>query len=163
MFEEPIRRITINNDIANWLKEALREGNKSTLQLQKNRLNSLNKQHDKVNARLSRLYDVKFDGEIAEDLFQAKESEYRTQLIEIKSQIDSANTINPNFYEDGCKILELSKRLYCLYVKANYEEKGRILKFVALNFILDDLTLYPTYRKPFDLIAVRTKTQEWGG
>lgn len=163
MFEEPIRRITINNDIANWLKEALREGNKSTLQLQKNRLNSLNKQHDKVNARLSRLYDVKFDGEIAEDLFQAKESEYRTQLIEIESQIDSTNTINPNFYEDGCKILELSKRLYCLYVKANYEEKGRILKFVALNFILDDLTLYPTYRKPFDLIAVRTKTQEWGG
>ena len=61
--------------------------------------------------------------------------------------------INPNFYEDDCKTLELSKRLYPLYIRANYEEKAKILAFVTSNHILLDSTLCPIYRKPFGIIA----------
>ena len=153
MFEDPIKRITLTDDIANWLKDALKENSKSTLRLQENRLDSLKNQYEKIDSRLSRLYDSKFDGEINEDIFKAKESEYRTQLIEVRSQIDTAKRINPNFYEDGCRTLELSKRLYPLYLRVNYEEKAKILAFVASNYILLDLSLCPTYRKPFDIVA----------
>jgi len=59
----------------------------------------------------------------------------------------------PYLYEDGCKTLELSKRIYPLYVRANYEEKAKIPAFVASSCILLDSTLCPTYRKPFDIIA----------
>ena len=161
MFEEPIRRITLTEDIVDWLKEALKESSKSILALQENRLNSLKSQYEKVDQRLSRLYDSKFDGEINEDVFKVKEEEYKNQLIEIKSQIDSSKAINPNFYEDGCKTLELSKCLYSLYVKANYEEKAKILRFVASNYALNNATLYPTYRKPFDIIAKGLSRSAW--
>ncbi|KPL00539.1 MAG: hypothetical protein AMJ91_04300 [candidate division Zixibacteria bacterium SM23_73_3] len=80
-------------------------------------------------------------------------NEHKTQAIEIKSEIDETRKINPNFYEEGCKTLELSKRLYPLYVRANYEEKAKILSFIASNYALLDSILCPTYRKPFDIIA----------
>ena len=153
LFEEPVKRITLRNDMVSWLKEALKESSKDTLKSQENRLNSLQKSYDKVNERLSRLYDAKFDKEINEDVFKSKESEYKCQLFEIKSQIDNAKAINPNFYEDGCKIFELSNRLYSLYVKADYQEKGKILRLVASNYILNDLSICSIYKKPFDLIA----------
>lgn len=59
---------------------------------------------------MNKLYDMRIDGEINEDIFKAKEEEYKSQLIDIKSQIGSAKGINPNFYEDGCKTLELHSK-----------------------------------------------------
>jgi site-specific DNA recombinase len=153
MFEEPIRRITLSDDIADWLKDALKENSRNILKLKENRSSGLKTQYDKVNSRLSRLYDSRFDGEIDKDVFSAKETEYKTQLIGLKAQIDSSDGINPNFYEDGCKTLELAKRLYPLYVRASNEEKAKILALVASNYTLLDSTLYPAYRKPFDILA----------
>ncbi|GAX60916.1 site-specific recombinase, DNA invertase Pin homolog [Candidatus Scalindua japonica] len=161
MFVEPIQRITLNNDIVEWLKEGLRERSKNNLKLQENRYNSLLSQHDKTNKRLSRLYDAKFDGELDEGVFKAKEEEYKSQLIEIKSQIDNVQSINPNFYESGNKTLELFNKLYFQYVRANYEEKATILKFVASNYVLNDVSLYAVYRKPFDIIAEGVSCPTW--
>ena len=161
MFEAPVKAVTLDKAVAEWLKEGLREARKDTLKLQDNRLNSLQKQQDKVNSRLSKLYDSKFDGELSEDVFKAKENEYKGQLIELKAQIDSAKAVNPNFYADGCKTLELSNRLYPLFLKANYQERAKIARLVASNYSLIDATLYPTYRKPFSFFTKRASRSNW--
>ena len=36
---------------------------------------------------------------------------------------------------------------------SDYAEKRRVLEIVFLNFVLDDVTLVPTTRKPFDMLA----------
>ena len=62
------------------------------------RLRALQIQHDKAKIRLSNLYDLKVDKTIDEEVFKEKETEYKNQIIEIKSQIDDAQKINPT----GC-------------------------------------------------------------
>lgn len=161
MLEGPIKAVTLDKKMAEWLKEALKESKKDILRLQEKRSSSLKNQQDKINNRLSKLYDMKIDSEISDDIFKAKENEYQGQLIEIISKLDSSRAINPNFYEDGCKTLELSNRLYSLYVKANYEEKAKIARLVASNYSLNDVSLYPTYRKPFSLFAKRASRLTW--
>lgn len=47
------------------------------------------------------------------------------------------------------------------YVRANYEEKARRLKFVASNYTLKGISLYPTYKKPFDIIAKGLSCTSW--
>lgn len=160
-FEEPIKDITLPNETTEWLKEGLKERHKDVSLLQENRLASLQSQYDKTNNRLNSLFDMRLDKEVNEETFKAKENEYNTQLIEIKAQIASAKTVNPNFYEDGCRTLELSNRLYSMYVKANYEEKAKILKAVASNYTIHDVTITPTYRKPFSLFAKRASRLSW--
>lgn len=105
--------------------------------------------------------DAKFDGDLTEEMFSTKENEYKLQLFELKGQIDSFQKINPNFYEDGCKTLELSKRLYSLYQKANYEDKAKVLKLIASNYTLTKENLYPIYRRPFDLLAKGSSRTNW--
>ncbi|MCP4566862.1 MAG: hypothetical protein GY841_04690 [FCB group bacterium] len=121
----------------------------------------LKKEHDRIRSRLSRLYDCKFDDDIDKDVFALKEEKYKHQLFDIKEQLENAKIINPNCIDDAKRILELSKRLYSLYLKADYEEKAQIAKLIASNNTLTDQTLCPTYRKPFVFLDKGLSRTSW--
>ena len=59
------------------------------------------------------------------------------------------------------KILELANKAYLLYQMQNSAEQGKLLKKVLSNCATDGITLYPTYRKPFDQIFKRVIKREW--
>ena len=42
-------------------------------------------------------------------------------------------------------------------------KQAELLKEVLLNCSIDDVSLYPTYRKPFNMIAKRAKFDAWSG
>jgi DNA invertase Pin-like site-specific DNA recombinase len=153
MFADSVNRIAPSDIIIEWLTEALRESHKNASHLMESRIKSLESQKEKITLRLSRLLDMKIDGNINDDDFNSKEQEYKNQLIENNYQISAVMQSNPNFYEDGIRTFELAKRLPSLYLKANYEEKAKILKFIASNFILDSGKLVPVYKKPFDMLV----------
>ena len=147
------------------MEDALKESDKSSRRLSENRLNSLQNDLARVNQRLSRLYDAKFDGDsIDDEVFKIKENEYKASVVEIKAQIRTLGDGNPNFYQDACRTLELSKRLFPLFLEANYEEKASILKLLASNYSLvkaSDVSILPTYRKPFDIVAEGPSRLNW--
>jgi hypothetical protein len=55
----------------------------------------------------------------------------------------------------------LSKVAYFLYVRQGHAEKAKLLKMVLSNCGIHAVSLYPTYRRPFDLIFQQAKTEEW--
>ena len=161
MFEDCIQGVTLPDDKVDWLKENLRQRHKNTAESARNRLVRLQLERDRINARLSKLYDLKLDGRITEEMFISKETEYQTELMTLKGQIESAEKVNPNFYEDACQILELSKSLPRLYVEADNHEKAHLLKLIASNYTLNDVSISPTWRKPFSFIAEGLSRSHW--
>ena len=55
------------------------------------------------------------------------------------------------------RILELANKAYFLYVTRKPAELAELLRKVLLNCAIDGVSVYPTYRKPFDLICKRAK------
>jgi len=161
MFLPCVKAVTLPDDKIDWLKENFRQRYKNTAQTAQNRLLRLQSEHDKVNTRLSKLYDLKLDGGINEEMFASKEKEFQTELMTLKGQLNSVEKVNPNFYEDGCKILELSNRLYPLYVRSNHQEKAHLLKLIASNYRLTDVSIIPTIRKPLSFIAEGLSRSQW--
>jgi site-specific DNA recombinase len=161
MFLEPLQKITIPADIAEWLKEALREKLRDSQKLSEKRLQSLENALQRLKTRLSRLYDLKLDNGLTEEVFRAKEKEYNEEIISINAQINGLKEIRPDAHEYAVKTFELSKRLPLLYNQANNEEKAKILKAVASNYTLNYKKLYPQYRKPFDLLAKGLSCKTW--
>ena len=45
----------------------------------------------------------------------------------------------------------------------NWEESGQLLESVLLNCSADGVSLWPVYRKPFDLTFERAKGEDWSG
>lgn len=57
--------------------------------------------------------------------------------------------------------LELAETIDSKLVTANEFEKADLAKIVLSNSKIDAVSLYPTYRKPFDIIVRRAKNEEW--
>jgi hypothetical protein len=61
------------------------------------------------------------------------------------------------------RVFELAESAYSLYLTRNPTEQGQLLKSVLLNCSTDGVSLWPVYRKPFDLIFQRARNEDWSG
>ena len=67
----------------------------------------------------------------------------------------------PERIVDAVRILELANKAHFLYVNQSPVEKAELLKMVLSNCTVDALSVYPSYKKPLDLIFARAKNEEW--
>ncbi len=161
LFEKPVMDVVLPAEMSDWIKEGLGHDRKNLSETHENRLKSLQSQHSKVNDRLNRLYDDRFDGKVDDEVFKTKETEYKALLLEIKGEIEKAKKVNPNFYEDGLATLELPNLYISQYDKASYPNKAVILKKLASNYTLNDVTITAAYRQPFIFLAKMKGCPNW--
>ena len=71
----------------------------------------------------------------------------------MKLEIDVADLGRHETIDIAVKAFELSQTLREKWFSADYSAKRRILEITCLNWTLDGVSLVPTMRKPFDLLA----------
>jgi site-specific DNA recombinase len=116
---------------------------------------------DQVQHRMDQAYQDKLDGKICEEFWTRKSAEWQAEETQIRESIRGLETLRPERLLNAARILELANKAYSLYVKQNHTERAKLLKMVLSNCGIDAVSLYPTYRKPFDLIFQKTKGEEW--
>ena len=116
-----------------------------------------------VRQRIDQAYIDKLDGKISEDFWQRKNAEWQQEEQQILFAIQGLEQASPDVLLTAKRTLELANKAYFLYLTQSPTEQGKLLKNVLLNCRVDGATLYPTYRKPFDIIFHRAKNQEWSG
>jgi site-specific DNA recombinase len=114
-----------------------------------------------VRHRLDQAYTDKLDGKITEELWTRKTIEWQTEEQQILIALQGLEQSQPDRLLDGIRILELANKAYFLYLKQPPAEKAKLLRIVLSNCSIDAVNVYPTYRKPFDVIFNRVKTKEW--
>ena len=117
-----------------------------------------------LHSRMDAAYLDKLDGKINEEFWQRKQADWLSEELRIKGRIsglDEAKTGDRLL--DVQRILELAEKAYFLYLTRKPAEQAELLKNVLSNCSIDAVSLYPTYRKPFDMIFKRAKCSEWSG
>ena len=113
----------------------------------------LQRQETLIVAQQDRLLNMRIADEIDEATFARKHTEMRDRLASIKLQLDVLDRSHDETAELAAKVFELSQTLRSQWLTADYSAKRRILEIVFLNCRLDDVTLVPTMRKPFDVLV----------
>ncbi len=117
-----------------------------------------------LRSRIDSAYNDKLDGKITEQFWQRKQTDWANEELRLMAVISQLETEKP---DDRVltlqRTLELAERAYFLYLTRKPAEQADLLKMVLSNCSIDAVSLYPTYRKPFDLIAKRAKNEEWSG
>ena len=117
-----------------------------------------------VRVMMDKAYDDKLSGNITEDFWQRRMNAWRNEEQQIQMALDGLKEANNgDRLLDAKKILELANKAHFLYLTQNSTEQARLLKLVLLNCAIDEVSVYPSYRKPFDLIFQRVKNEEWSG
>ena len=102
---------------------------------------------------LSRIDAMEAGGKPLLNIFAAKQTELRDRIANLKLQLDVVDRSHDEMSDLAVKVFELSQALSHKWLTADYATKRRIMEIVFLNCRLDDATLCPEIRKPFDVIA----------
>jgi len=158
---EVLKTIQVDQDVADWIVNALESSQKDEREYRESQVKRLQRRHNDLQARLDKAYEDRLDGIIDDGFWRDVSSRWRTEQSTIVEQIERYKRADGNYVDQGVRIIELAQQAYPLYLRQNASEKRRLLNFVLSNCTLDGLTLYPTYKKPFDLIVEGVKMQTW--
>src|SRR5262249_44756037 len=100
-----------------------------------------------------RLLNMRLADEIDTETCAKKHTELRDGLATIKLQLDAVDRSHNETAELATRVFELSQTVRHQWLTADYPEKRRLLEIMFLNSRLDGVTLVPTMRKPFDVLA----------
>lgn len=156
-----LQDIHIPDDILAQLQESLLHNKSRAEEIRKDQDERLRQRLAQVQRRFDQAYQDKLDGKISEEFWLRKSGEWQEEETQIRAQMLASDAVGPERLLDGAKILELANKAYFLYVKQDHAERAKLLKLVLSNCGIDAVSLYPTYRKPFDLIFQQTKNEGW--
>jgi site-specific DNA recombinase len=112
--------------------------------------------------RMQQAYFDKLDGNIAPEFWSRLQRDWQQEEMRLEGLLVTLQApVEPQRLSDAERALELANKAHSLYERQTCEDKGKLLKIVLSNCSTDGVTLWPVYRKPFDMIFNRVKTEEW--
>ena len=123
----------------------------------------LNAQKTKLELRIHQAYVEKLDGKITEDFYVSLTEKWQEELEQIKIAITKHENADSNYLAQGNHILELCNKAYDLYLRQTPMENAKLLRYLLSNCTLNDVTVCPTYRSPFNLMVKGASCIKWGG
>jgi site-specific DNA recombinase len=157
-----LQAIRIPDDVLAQLEESLLSDKTHEETLRKRQAERMHQRLTQLRRRLEQAYVDRLDGKITEEFWEAKSAEWQEEeqtLLASLRELERAET--PERALDRVRILELANKAHSLYVTQTPQEKAKLLRMVLSNCAVDAVSVYPTYRKPFDMIFERVKSEEW--
>src|SRR5882724_6257448 len=158
---QTLQDIHIPDDVLTQLQKSLGDAEKNLRQDKKQQQERLQQRLTAVRRHIDQAYVDKLDGKVSEDFWQRKTSEWQQEEQQIQMAMQGLDQASADQLLDAKRALELANKAYFLYVTQTPAEQAKLLKLVLSNCKTDGVSLFPTYRKPFDVIFERAKSKEW--
>lgn len=148
------QRMRIEDEsVRRWIVSVLRAKSKQVEQVATAEREHLETELASVRKQKQRLLDLRLLDEIETETFTAKQTELRSKETKLQTQLEGLGRQSSEQAELAVKVFELSQALGEKWVAADIAEKRLLLETICLNWTLDDVTLVPEMRKPFDMLA----------
>jgi site-specific DNA recombinase len=152
-----------DEEVRDWVLRVLRDRTREEQDHTRDQRAELQRQLTLMQRQRDQLLNLRLLEEIEADTFAAKDTELRDRVGQIKLQIEVLDRNHDEDADIAIKAFELSQRLTSKWLTADYAAKRQILEIVCLNWRLEDVTLIPTMRKPFDVLAEGLLSKESRG
>ena len=126
-----------------------------------NAMNGLKTEYDKIELRISKMTDDKYDQGITTEMYDKKLKEYKAKQADILQQMSEHSFADEQFHLTAARLLDI-----CTRAESNFKSSEDAEKRVFLNFILQNSTLSgkkPTFTlKPaFQGIVKAHQSRNW--
>ncbi len=132
-------------EIARYLKEI----HESESVFHKENLERLRRGQDKVQQRISKMYDDKLDGLIDTETYCLKLKEYKDKQYEILEQMQRHTVADEKFHITASTVMSLAQRARSIFESSEVTEKRQILDLVFQNLKLEGKKLALELCEPF--------------
>lgn len=158
-----LRPLSFPIEILNYCREMLHETQQNDEKFNIDRIADLRRKLVGLKKYQDVAYEDRIRGVINEDDWIEKYNRWKNLEIDYRTEIEKLEASNTGCNEQAIKILELTQDIEALYHTLSIDKKAELLKIVSSNSLLDSVTLCPSYKKPFDLLAKGLSPHNWGG
>lgn len=114
-----------------------------------NKIKEVDKKITTLKSRLDKLFIMRIDGEISEEMFNEKNSAWQGKLNYLLANYTATQKNSVQIFEYAKKILELCEKAYSLYLSSDDENKRKIIKTLCSNFLYDGSNLVIELKSTF--------------
>ena len=159
-----LQNIQIPEDVAANIANSI-QADRSTMETTRAReLSSINQRLSLTRTLMDKSYEENLLGNVDEGVYKRKMHQWREEEMRLQAALEAATTpLAADCVLSARRILELAQKAHSVYLSAADTERGQLLKTVLSNCATDGVSLFPTYRKPFNMIFERAKNEEWRG
>lgn len=155
-------QISLSEEQIVTITHYLREIHQSEEQFYKESIDALRKEQEKLQKRISQIYEDKLDGIIDEKMYLEKIKEYKEKQAEGIKAMESHQRADHNFYVTANIVLKLAAQARKLFDSSEVEEKRQLLRLVFQNLELNDVTLSIQVHNPFQqMMNYKLCTKNW--
>lgn len=94
---------------------------------------NLQAEYNKIDDRISKMFDEKMDSSITAEIYDKKLREYKAKQFDITQQIQEHSKADESHYLTASKLLDICKRAKNLFDISEPNEKRQLLNFVFQN------------------------------
>jgi hypothetical protein len=153
LFLDPLKALRIDEEVAEWLLTAIKEFDAKRQAEREQTLTRHQERQRQIQTKIDQAYDDKLAGRITEDYWTERFNGWQEELATVRAQIRDLEGATFDSFKRADALLKLCRKAPQLFEKQSPDEQARLLKLVTSNFSWDGVTLTPTYRKPFDMLA----------
>ncbi len=153
-FANSLNQIKIDDDVVDWIVSVMGASTAESMKQREAQSKALTQQKQRLEGRLEKMYLDKLDEVISEEEFTQLSKKFRSELTDLKFNIEQLAGEMGVSIDNGKRLLELAQRAATLYSAQIPSEKRKLLNMVHSNSTWAGGILTPNYRKPFDMIAV---------
>lgn len=145
-----IKAVTIDESLADYMNMILKDTYKDLQVMTKEKAEYLSREINTIKTNQEKLLDLLIADRISQEIYDKKLNGYNVQLECLENQLKIEKMNDDKFIDEGQKIIDLSKKLYNLYLKQNIKEKQNMLKTIFAKLWLEEKVLHYEYNKPFN-------------
>lgn len=161
LFEAVFRPLSFTPEVCKWMQDVLRKEHHEKSANHYQHLGALQNRQKMLQKYIDSAYDDKLSGDISEEMWRTKHSQWRTELETVKRQIDAIDDQKEEYIQNGVLLIELAQHTESVYKNAPAEVKRKLVEIVSSNHVLRNGTIEFAYRKPFDILASATPKENW--
>ncbi len=159
LLAETVKQVTIDSNSAEEIRTALKDSLDKIQQFREQELKKLNSKRQQIQSRIDNCYRDRLDGRIDIEFWQNTHKQLLEEQNNLNERYKKLDEANEDYYQAGLSFLELSQTAYSEYLNRNSLEQATLLKQILSNCKIKDVTLYPTYRTPFNLLLDIPKSE----
>ena len=155
------RNLRIPKDVLEDLQQDLNKVYKSEKDFYTNSVQEARKSYDKLGKMIDDAYIDKLGGNISLEQYESVVNKLKTKQSELNELMQDHNEADRQFLITSSYLFELANKSEELFMNSEVEQKRQLINFVLSNLTLDGKKLVWEYKKPFDMMALCTKSSNW--
>lgn len=144
------------------IRNSIMDIRKSKGEFEETSTEAIQKQIERLNARIDNLYTDKLDGRISEEFWREKHNLWYSEKDALINKLKELNNVARTFDEGTNLLANFCKHAPQAFLKANAKKKQQILKMIGSNFVYKNKKLSVELNSVFDLL-INNHSVNYGG